>query len=126
MNQPKEKITEEQALRLLAAVERHSRRDAIWEEVVCELDAQDEKWGPDRDLPNGTGHFVYAFRAKTAKQATDGAAARGEVTWQHIANEELLEAFAEGDPARIREELIQAAAVLVQWIDAIDRQIGEH
>lgn len=30
--------------------------------------------------------------------------------------EEVAEALAEGDPARLRRELVQVAAVTVQWI----------
>lgn len=46
----------------------------------------------------------------------------GKGTWRHILQEEVAEAFAELDPAPLREELIQVAAVAVAWIEAIDRR----
>ena len=50
--------------------------------------------------------------------------AHGDVTWVLIAVEEVCEAFAETDPAKLRTELIQAAAVLTAWVEAIDRRAG--
>lgn len=46
----------------------------------------------------------------------------GTVTWWHILREEVFEASAEVDPAKLREELIQVAAVAMKWIEAIDRR----
>ena len=37
-----------------------------------------------------------------------------------ILAEEVAEVYAESDPDRLRAELIQVAAVCVQWIEAID------
>ena len=45
----------------------------------------------------------------------------GEGTWADILREEYFEALAETDPARLRVELIQVAAVAVAWVEAIDR-----
>jgi hypothetical protein len=39
-----------------------------------------------------------------------------------ILREEVYEAFAEEDPAALRTELIQVAAVAATWVDAIDRR----
>lgn len=38
--------------------------------------------------------------------------------------EEVLEAFAEADPDRLRAELVQVAAVATKWIQALDRRSG--
>ena len=38
----------------------------------------------------------------------------------HLVREEVAEAFAESDPARLREELIQVAALAVSWVEKID------
>ena len=35
--------------------------------------------------------------------------------------EEVAEAFEEHDPARLRSELVQVAAVAVAWVEKIDR-----
>ena len=98
-------------------------------EVLAERDRQDAKWG-EQNHPDGTGPDVVwsthigpaTAVAETAKAATDEAAAAGALTWRHIATEELAEAFAEDDEDALRTELIQTAAVCVQWAQAIDRR----
>ena len=42
-----------------------------------------------------------------------------------ILNEEVAEVYAESDPVRQREELVQVAAVAVQMIEVIDRRLGK-
>lgn len=57
----------------------------------------------------------------------DGHAATGESSWAPILLEEVAEAIEAawlGDPTALRTELVQAAAVLVQWIEAVDRRPG--
>jgi hypothetical protein len=56
------------------------------------------------------------------REACQMATADGRVTWRHILTEEVYEAFAESDPTKLRAELVQVAAVAVQWIQAIDRR----
>ncbi|GGO64207.1 NUDIX hydrolase [Nonomuraea cavernae] len=60
--------------------------------------------------------------ADQAKRAVAEAVAAGRLTWRHILHEEVLEAFAEDEAARLREELIQVAAVAVKWAQALDRR----
>ncbi|MEB0303834.1 hypothetical protein QN345_00575 [Cryobacterium sp. 10I1] len=107
-------------------------------EVIDERTRQNEKWG-EQNHPNGTGpgckpladvtteHYSYPAEdlATLAKLATDRAAARGDVTWRDILIEEVFEAFAEDDPAKLRAELVQVAAVAQQWVEAIDRSHAE-
>lgn len=57
--------------------------------------------------PAITGEFVTAGHAEA---------------WRHILDEEVAEALAETDPERLRAELVQVAAVAVQWIEALDRR----
>ena len=45
---------------------------------------------------------------------------QGQVTWMHLIREEVAEAFAEADPGRLREELIQVAALCVSCIENLD------
>lgn len=104
----------------------------VFEEVQDELNRQDEKWG-EQNHPNGTGpdHVMwpavavkvksYGAIADAAKQATDTAAKLGGLTYADILLEEVFEAMAEADAARLRAELIQSAAVCVAWIQKIDR-----
>lgn len=112
------------------------------QDVTTERARQDAKWGeqnhPDgtgeRSIPlgrivyhgpavpeNGDKHYAFGL-ALMAKQATDQAARAGTVTWADILLEEVFEALAEGDTARLRTELIQVAAVAQQWAEAIDRR----
>lgn len=49
----------------------------------------------------------------------------GSITFEHILTEELFEAYAETDLAKIRAEMVQCAAVAVQVVETIDRQ-AEH
>ncbi|MEU8176501.1 hypothetical protein AB0C14_26820 [Microbispora hainanensis] len=89
-------------------------------DVTAERVAQDAMWGL-REHPDGT-EPAYAREADLAKRAVADAAAEGRLTWRHILHEEVLEAFAEDDPDRLRTELIQVAAVAVKWVQAIDRR----
>lgn len=76
------------------------------------------RWGLQAH-PDGTGGY---YGADHAREACDLAAAKGEVTFRHILEEEILEAFEERDQEKLKAELIQVAAVCVAWIEAIDRR----
>jgi hypothetical protein len=105
-------------------------------EVAAERERQDAKWG-EQNHPDGTGRWrrvsggemrrdsdvadIRAERAIEDKDACDLAAREGRLTWRHILREEVSEAFAEDGDA-LRVELIQSAAVIVAWIEAIDRR----
>lgn len=100
-------------------------------EVADERVRQTAKWG-QQDHPNGTGPYKLpmpygsgswsaAVAAERLTLLTECASQVGQCTWLHILREEVFEAFAEEDPAKLRAELIQVAAVAVQWIEAIDR-----
>jgi hypothetical protein len=87
-------------------------------DVLAEAHCQTDKWGVQRH-PDGTGP-CYAFHAQDARERCNAAANAGEVTWRHILIEEVYEALAETDPERLREELVQVAAVCVSWIEDLD------
>lgn len=89
-------------------------------QVIGERKRQEEIWGKQRH-PNGTG-AQYGYEAVKAQEACSVAAKAGSVTWKDILHEEVCEAFAEADPVRLRHELVQVAAVAVNWIEALDRQ----
>ncbi|MGH3467454.1 MAG: hypothetical protein ACRDQF_06970 [Thermocrispum sp.] len=57
----------------------------------------------------------------TAEREAQAAAAE-RLTWRHILLEEVAEALAEDDPARLRRELVQVVAVGAQWLQAIDNR----
>ena len=108
-------------------------------EVAAERGRQETKWG-QQDHPDGTGpnttpmaeivrgpanaivnrHYAFGL-AYQAKSATDAHAKDGTITYADIFLEEVFEALAEDDPAKLRAELIQCAAVAVAWAEKIDR-----
>ncbi|HEY5482806.1 MAG TPA: hypothetical protein VIK31_03205 [Propionibacteriaceae bacterium] len=104
-------------------------------DVEVERAQQNLKWG-ERNHPDGTGPDVYwtdsLGNCQDAKEVAELATERCQEhfdvdhtgTWLDIALEEVAEAFAECDPSRLRAELVQAAAVLVAWIEAIDRNLA--
>lgn len=98
----------------------------VLNEVARERERQDKKWG-EQNHPDGTGNYdgnmeTRRMRAAFAKARTQRNAGLGTKTWKHILNEEVAEALAEDDPSALRAELLQAAAVVVAWIEAIDRR----
>lgn len=94
-------------------------------DLAAERDRQDEKWG-EQNHPDGTGPedrpWGRSADVRVAKQLTDFMARRGLLTWRHILAEEFYEALAEDEPALLRAELLQVAAVAVAWVEAIDRR----
>ena len=81
----------------------------------------DDKWG-EQNHPDGTGSEVDKRMALGMRFACQRAFAGPDGTWRDVLIEEVYEAFAESDPAKLREELRQVAAVAVNWIQAIDRR----
>lgn len=95
--------------------------DAVLDEVLVERHNQDERWG-EQNHPDGTGSPADKWAAEAAKGMYDLAVSTRALAWRHILLEEFMEAMAESDPARLRAELVQVAAVAVAWIEAIDRR----
>lgn len=94
----------------------------VLREVAAERKAQDARWGDQGGLPDGTGGPLEADIAACARDMCESAASNGACTWRLILSEEFAEAIAENDPERLREELIQVAAVAVAWVEAINRR----
>lgn len=92
----------------------------VLDEVDAERHRQHAKWG-EQGHPSGTD-ASWRTSADWVRQQVEKAAREGRVTFLDILQEEVLEVFAETDPARLRAELVQVAAVAVQWIEAIDRR----
>jgi hypothetical protein len=93
----------------------------VLRETADERIRQVTKWGV-QTRPDGTGGGITADLARITKHVTDAAAADGSLTWRHILDEEVLEAFAETDQDKLRTELIQVAAVAISWVEDIDRK----
>lgn len=109
-----------------------SRTAWVLGEVAAERSRQDAKWG-EQNHPDGTGavwEFCSGQHAGWAQEAADDARRRCQEavdrtwgdTYALILNEEVAEAFAEDDPTKLREELLQVAAVAVAWVEKLDRE----
>lgn len=93
---------------------------AVLCEVAAERERQDRKWG-EQNHPDGTA-AVFALDRDMWTELVEDNAAYGQSEWAPILMEEVAEALAEVDPAKLRRELVQVAAVAVSWIEAIDRR----
>jgi hypothetical protein len=107
----------------------------VLDELATERGKQDEQWGEqnhpirwprhnerDRSMYQDQANAwkrINAERVRIANAA--GATSDRNCSWDGIALEELYEALAEGDPAAIRAELVQAGAVIVAMIESLDR-----
>jgi len=93
---------------------------AVLAEVAAERRRQDERWG-EQNHPDGTGP-THSDQAVLAREECERAADTGHLSWRHILLEEVAEANEAHESARLRQELIQVAAVAVAWAQAIDRR----
>jgi glutaredoxin len=113
----------------------------VLDEVAAERERQTMKWG-EQNHPDGTGPDSTPLFANTATGIADDDEAhlirdmlKGRTdwrfsidggdrpgTWTDILLEEVFEALAEANAAKLRTELIQVAAVATQWVEAIDRR----
>jgi hypothetical protein len=89
-------------------------------EIAVERTKQNIKWGEQNHL-DGTGRpgdveEAIRLRAKCKSNKLF------EDNWRDILAEEVAETFAEVEFQKIRNELIQVAAVATAWIEAIDRR----
>jgi hypothetical protein len=95
-------------------------RDVL-DEVYAERAAQNAKWG-EQNHPDGTGNVDQQRYAEFRRKWCQDAFGAGYGTWADVLAEEVAEAEGERDPARLRAELVQVAAVAVAWCEAIDRR----
>ncbi len=116
-----------------------SLRDVI-SEVMRERQRQDAKWGeqnhPDfvqvHDLQTGENkgpipipqrfNYYGIPTEDDAKNDCEDSFKRGKGNWGHILIEEISESFGTTDEAKLEEELIQSAAVIVAWVQCIRRR----
>lgn len=93
----------------------------VSQEVIAERFQQDAKWG-EQNHRDGTGSKFYQSMSRSYRIERKRADELGRVTWSLILLEEVFEALAESDPAKLRAELVQTAAVATAWVEAIDRR----
>lgn len=103
-------------------------RDKVLYDILVERKKQDEKYG-EHNRRTSTQMLStlpcerYGLPSEEViKSHTDEAMEVGKLTFAHVATEELIEAISAKDEGHQREELIQCAASLVQWIEALDRR----
>jgi hypothetical protein len=97
----------------------------VLEDVMRERVRQNHKWG-QQTHPYQTGPDYRLVGSRKNSEAV----ARlkyfndyyGQPYWSLILAEEFYEAMCEVDPEKLREELVQVAAVAVSWIEDIDRR----
>lgn len=92
----------------------------VLQDVARERIRQNGLWG-EQHHPDGTKDSVEYRRKREHYQILcKKAAQEKKVTWADILLEEVFEAMAEEDPAKLRTELVQAAAVITAWAEDID------
>lgn len=92
-------------------------------DVRAERLRQHERFG-EQSLPDGTGSARQIDNRVAAQYWCDLRTRAGSLSWRDVLDEEVAEALAEADPVRLRAELVQVAAVAVQWVEAIDRRLS--
>jgi hypothetical protein len=95
-------------------------RTVALHDVAVECIRADGLHGPQTTMPDGTHLPGDRLAELLARARMDTAVRLQRPTWRLVLAEEVAEAFAETDPARLREELIQVAATAVRWVEAID------
>lgn len=96
-------------------------RTRVFHDVAAEAARGEGLHGNDN--PTG-GDPELATLANAVRRIVDIKTEAGVVRFADIAAEEFLEALSEPDPQLRRQELIQLAAVVVRWAEALDREAG--
>lgn len=114
----------------VAEFARKIKANKVAAEIVAGVNRAEAKHGDQSHLPDGTGPDLEPAQtggtgrnsewALFCKYQTDKRTAAGEVTWFDILIEEIAEAAERDDPEALRAELIDAGAVILKWILAID------
>lgn len=112
------------------------RTETVLTDIGEERERQFTKWGPQhhRDA-TGPGQYLADSRGRQRlfaewrdeqRQRTDDMAEAGQTWWSDILLEEVFEALSENDPAALRKELVQVAAVATAWVEDIDSRADHH
>lgn len=98
-------------------------------DVLLERHRQEARW-PNQRNADGTGPRSFALGsvppAAKLRRRVDEHARLGILTDADVLLEEVAEAFAETDPAALRAELVQVAAVAVRWVERLDLEAAER
>lgn len=97
-------------------------------ELLLERARQDAKWGEQnhQSLPKPPRWCFLPYSALPSaadmKKQVDLEARDGSSNWLGITLEELIEAVEATNAAERRAELLQLAAVVLAWVECIDRR----
>lgn len=105
--------------------------DLVLQDVRAERARQFAQYGTNEDLVDGVGPTARWLQPYSADIASvverrfrddyeQTEADHGAPTWARLLREEMAEALAEGDPAKLRAELLQVAALAVSWVEKLD------
>jgi hypothetical protein len=89
---------------------------AVLEERFFQLETRGTQSYPDGTSPE------FAGVAQLLEEATKHAEHTGSLTWRTILTEYVYAALGQTDPARLRSELVQVAAVVIAWVEDLDRR----
>lgn len=119
---------------------RNRRQWGFVNRVLDERERQNRKWGEqnhpsfDQVLLNRKGSCTpqrmaehYEIPTPTrARFLCETAFNKGEGTWMHILQEEVSELLEADSHEKLKEELVQIAAVAMAWAECIDRNEDGH
>lgn len=117
---------------------RGCRTAVVLQSVRDERARQFARYGSNNDLEVGTGPNLHWLRPLVREPAFAVEAAfreeyeaweadhDGKPTWMHLIREEVAEAFKEAPGPRLREELIQVAALCVSLIETLEEASEEE
>lgn len=98
-------------------------RATVLDLVDDEIFDQDKKWGSNRTHPDVHEDAIIpsvyhmGWNSDIFKKTTDHRALTGTLSWADILLEEVAEALDEDDTQKRIVELVQVAAVAVQWVN---------
>jgi hypothetical protein len=104
-------------------------RDEILAAVLAERERQEILWGEQNhpDVPMvlpATKRGLHRADAEKWKILNARRVNMGHLAWDGILLEEVYEALAEADPDKLRTELVQSMAVILNWLECIGRRMS--
>lgn len=102
-------------------------RGEIWNSVLAERDRQEHLWGEQNhpDVPlvlPATKRGLHRAESEKWKTLNARRVKMGHLAWDGILLEEIYEALAESDPDKLRTELVQSMAVILNWLECVERR----
>lgn len=93
--------------------------------IHWEVAKQNSEHGTNEHLQDGTGDLAYQEWCNYYRMRCDAAMLNKEETWADIFAEEVFEVLASKTEDELRLELIQVAALVQRWLDAIKVRVNK-